>query len=551
MSWVMAMTVRPAAPIASTTAPTRATPSASWPVVGSSRTRIGGSIARTPASATSLRRDRSRSYGLVDAVRGEADRVSAARRRGRRRRGRNAEVARPERHLALDRPLEQLVVGVLEHEPDGRGELGDRPARRSTSPAEQDRALGRAEQAVEVLHERRLARAVLAEDRDRLARLDRQRDAADAPRCRRGSGGRGPRSRCARRGRSAIGVQRGTASRARGGADDGRRGLGAGRAGAPAATAASSNAAAGDPERPPRRRTSVGGADPTGWPPGPAPTPGTSRATARPASSTRHRSIRPRTADRVRRTGSSCRSRASSRAGRRRRRSPPGRAAPSARRGPGRAVPIATMLAIATRCCSPPDSANGSRSARWRDAQALEHGIDPRVHLVARDAEVLEAERELLADRLLRGRQLVGRRREHDPDLAEQRPLGWGRRRSMPSIATSTVDLGPDDARDEPGAASARVDLPAPVRPGDADALAAADRSGRSPRGCARDVPDTGRRGPDRRAGSRRPCVGAASASAPSHGRTTPDATSDDDATAPARTSSRSQRSIGGSATTR
>ena len=28
-------------------------------------------------------------------------------------------------------------------------------------------------------------------------------------------------------------------------------------------------------------------------------------------------------------------------------------------------VPIATMLAIATRCCSPPDSANGSRSARW------------------------------------------------------------------------------------------------------------------------------------------------------------------------------------------
>ena len=54
-----------------------------------------------------------------------------------------------------------------------------------------------------------------------------------------------------------------------------------------------------------------------------------------------------------------------------------------------------------------------------RDAQPFEHGIDPAVHLVARDGEVLEAEGELLADRGLRGGQLVGRRREHDADLAQ------------------------------------------------------------------------------------------------------------------------------------
>ena len=39
--------------------------------------------------------------------------------------GRLAEVARPEGDLALDRPLEELVVGVLEHEPDRRGERVD------------------------------------------------------------------------------------------------------------------------------------------------------------------------------------------------------------------------------------------------------------------------------------------------------------------------------------------------------------------------------------------------------------------------------------------
>ena len=84
-------------------------------------------------------------------------------------------------------------------------------------------------------------------------------------------------------------------------------------------------------------------------------------------------------------------------------------------------VPIATMLAMATRCCSPPDRANGSRSARWPiDSRSSVASIRASIS-DARDAEVLEPERELLADRQLRGRQLVGRRREDDADPAEQR----------------------------------------------------------------------------------------------------------------------------------
>ena len=90
----------------------------------------------------------------------------------------DAEVARPEPDLALDRPLEQLIVGMLEDESDRGGQLGDRRVG-DRGAVETDFAGGRPEQADEMLHERRLARPVAADDRDPLAGLDPEVDAAD------------------------------------------------------------------------------------------------------------------------------------------------------------------------------------------------------------------------------------------------------------------------------------------------------------------------------------------------------------------------------------
>ena len=110
------------------------------------------------------------------------------------------------------------------------------------------------------------------------------------------------------------------------------------------------------------------------------------------------------------------------------------------------------------------------------DRQALEGRVDPRVHLVARDAEVLEPERELLADRQLRRRQLVGRRREDDPDPAEQRSRARPYAASTPSIATVPSSLARTTRGMNAAAARASVDLPAPVRPATPTRLARGDR---------------------------------------------------------------------------
>ena len=144
----------------------------------------------------------------------------------------------------------------------------------------------------------------------------------------------------------------------------------------------------------------------------------------------------------------------------------PGRAGRSAHRGRGRRVPIATMLAIATRCCSPPDSANGSRSARCAIPSRPRTASIRRVHLVARDSRGSRA-----------------RRRAPRGPWASRPRAGWpaSRTRSRPARASvrppavrevdvaerrRPVELRPDDPRDEPGRErGARVDLPAPVRP--------------------------------------------------------------------------------------
>ena len=133
-----------------------------------------------------------------------------------------------------------------------------------------------------------------------------------------------------------------------------------------------------------------------------------------------------------------------------------------------------------------------------RDAQPFEHGIDPAVHLVAWDGEVLEAEGELLPDRGLGGGQLVRRRREHDADLAQPIRRAGGRRVDAGDMQRP-VDLGTHDPWDECGARQREGRLAGAGRPGDPQQLArpngegdVAERGGGAP-----DVSDAQRGGLD------------------------------------------------------
>ncbi len=481
MSWVIATTDRPAARNASTIRPTRATPSASCPVVGSSRTRTAGSIARIPASATSLRRDRSRSYGLVGLLGRQADRGQAGGdERGRRRPAARPRLRGPNATSRLDRPLEQLLVGVLEHEPDDPGELGDR-AIVGRHAIEQDASLGRAEQAVEVLDQRRLARPVLAEDRDRLARLDGERHAADgldAGRVavdqvldrdadRRPVAARGPGA--ARRRRS------GPARRARRGSHLGAAARLLRPTAAPPPRRPRRRLAPGRARRPGRAGRASAASRPATRSAASSAAPGTSSATGRPPSSTRQRSSRPSTLGScsAHRIGAPGAGQLLEQVGDRRR---PGRIELRRRLVEDEHVRAhrhdagdrdALLLAAGQR--------ERLAVGEVRDPQPLERGVDPRVHLGPRQAEVLEPERELLANGLLRGRQLVGRRREHDPDPAEER-VGCGADGRHAVDRDPAVQPGADHARDEPGRRQRERRLAGAGPAGDPDPLAGGDR---------------------------------------------------------------------------
>ena len=278
--------------------------------------------------------------------------------------GGSAQVPWPERHLALDGPLEQLLVGVLEDESDRGRELVDRQAVGGRA-AEQDLALGRSQQPVEMLGERGLARAVLAEDDHGLARLDGQRHAANGfhavgiPMDQAVDLDRDGRSR-----RAGIPAAGPTRPRRRSAPAIRERATDARHAASPAAMAASSNSSPGATPARFASRTSVGGRRPTSRHAVDKATPGRSSATDRPSSSTRQRSIRPSTvgACSAHRIVVPLPARPS-------RRSatdvvPAGSSWAVGSSRTRTSVPIAMMLAMATRCCSPPDSENGSRSAR-------------------------------------------------------------------------------------------------------------------------------------------------------------------------------------------
>ncbi len=96
--------------------------------------------------------------------------------------------------------------------------------------------------------------------------------------------------------------------------------------------------------------------------------------------------------------------------------------------------------------------------------------VDPRVHRVARHPEILEPEGELLAHGQLRCRQLIGGRREDDPDLAEK--SGRRGRRSVAAVHDdATGQLRTDDPRHEPGCRKRQGGLARSGPSGDAQAL--------------------------------------------------------------------------------
>ena len=95
--------------------------------------------------------------------------------------GRQPEVQRPEADVLEDGRHEELVVGVLKDHADRAPDVGQR-ALGHRRAADVDRALRRREQPVQVHQQRRLAGAVGADDGDRLAVADRERDAVESAR---------------------------------------------------------------------------------------------------------------------------------------------------------------------------------------------------------------------------------------------------------------------------------------------------------------------------------------------------------------------------------
>ena len=331
-----------------------------------------------------------------------------------------------------------------------------------------------------MLHEGRLARAVLAEDRDRLARLDRRARRRGRPRCRWGSGGRGRRSatrtggRAGRRASSAdaavwrlVGRPRRPsrdarlASRREAGRDRGLverlREVDAGRlrqADERRRRAADRDVAAVGERRAGHVRAR--------WP-------GRHRGRGS-GPSGRARS------GRARRTGSSCRPGRARRGGRRRDAVPAGSSWAVGSSRTRTVVPIATMLAMATRCCSPPDRANGSRSARWPIARrasvasiraSISSRGTPRFSSPnASSSRTVSFE----AESWLAG---VAKTIPTRPSSAPRRR---GRRVDAPRSTTRPVDLGPDDARDEPRGGERQGRLAGAGPAGHADPLAGGDR---------------------------------------------------------------------------
>ena len=325
------------------------------------------------------------------------------------------------------------------------------------------------------------------EDRDGLAGLDGQRDAADGLDAARVAMDEVlDRDRDGRRGPDAG------APDASGGATDGdraRRHRARRSRPSPAAIAASSNACAAGRSRPPRPAgpASAAAVRPRPRPP-PAPRPGHRARPARPASSTRQRSIRPRTRRVVLGAQDRGPGRAPARrAGRRPTRSRPDRAGRSARRARGRSCPSprcsrSRPAAARRRTARTARGRRGGRSPRRASVASIRASISSRgtprfSSPKASSSRTVSFD----ADSWLAG---VAKTIPTRPEQLAGRPPSP---RRCPSMTTRPSSLARTTRGMNPAAARASVDLPAPVRPATPTRSPARDRERRRPRGsCSR-----------------------------------------------------------------
>ncbi len=236
------------------------------------------------------------------------------------------------------------------------------------------------------------------------------------------------------------------------------------RASRPVAIACSLNASERSIPAASANRTSVGGVNPTWAAASARATPGRSSAIVCPRSRTRQRSIPPSTAGSCSTHRIAVPARASSSSSPATERVPAGSSCAVGSSRTRTVVPIATMLAMATRCCSPPDRANGSRSARWPiPSRSSVASIRPSISARGKPrfsspnasssrTDSLEAESWLAGVA-----KTIPTRPSSAPAPADAV--------SAPSMATVPSSLARTTRGMNAAAASANVDLPAPVRP--------------------------------------------------------------------------------------
>ena len=473
MSWVIATTVRPPAAIASTIAPIRAMPA----TVLAGRGLVEDEDGRVDREDAGERDELApRQVEVVRVGRpgvgepGRGDRASieppgVGRTRSRGSAGRTTTSRSTLRSNSWS-------SGFWNTKPTDRRQAVDRFDRRCPRPPTRTRPAVRPQQAVEMLRERRLARPVLADDRDRLARLDPEVDAAERLRRRPGSGGRRRRPRsasggrprtaasreapCVVGGRRRVGPRAGPAARASCDAPLVER---LARRSSPAASASATSVGGCESQR--REDRAVPSARPARRAPPRSPAleddDPVRRRPARPGRAPRRASSRPSRADLARGGRRDCI------------RPQPGRAEPSARRGRGRGCPSPRCWRSRPAAARPPDSANGSRSARWAMPSRSRTTSSIRWSISARGTPRFSSPNASSSrTRELRGGQLVRRRREDDAD-----PPSRSAARRLDRVDAvdpqRPVDRGSDDARDEPRDGQREGRLAGTRPPGDAE----------------------------------------------------------------------------------